>query len=190
MPNGIIGLFCLDPANGACQPQPEEKALLDMKHFLLAALVAFPVFTPESSFAQNRQASDSAAGRIEIVVDFVKVLELARPVSTLIIGSTNIVEAVMETERRAVLTGKTPGHTNLIALDSEGNPIVDLSVEVLASNAREVTVFEGKNRTSYRCGRSNCRLTESKARSSGTATSPMPAETPENAAPADVEPGS
>jgi hypothetical protein len=57
-----------------------------------------------------------------------------------------------------VLTGKSYGQTNLIVLDSMGNPIADTIIEVVQAQNDIMTVYNGSARTSLACS-PNCQPT-------------------------------
>ena len=50
-----------------------------------------------------------------------------------------------------ILTGKSYGQTNLIVLDSRGEPIADALVEVVQMQAGVMTVYQGQARTTLAC---------------------------------------
>ena len=50
-----------------------------------------------------------------------------------------------------ILTGKSYGQTNLIVLDSAGNPVADTMVSVVQDVSSQVTVYMGNARTTLDC---------------------------------------
>ena len=62
---------------------------------------------------------------INIVVDRAKVMHISRPAATVIIGNPAIADATIQDNQTLIITGRSYGTTNLIVLDSAGQPIAD-----------------------------------------------------------------
>lgn len=92
-----------------------------------------------------------AADTIFVNVHMARVLRLDSPAATIIVGNPGIADVTIQDPQTLVLTGKSYGRTNLIALDSAGNPIADTAIEVRRSVASVVTVYFGSSRTSVAC---------------------------------------
>jgi Flp pilus assembly secretin CpaC len=95
-----------------------------------------------------------SAGPVEILL--VKV-DQARPVrvppgtQTLIIGNPMIADVTLVKQGGVmVVTGKGYGETNLIALDSAGDPVAESTIKVIAGDDALV-VQRGMDRQSYTC---------------------------------------
>ncbi len=93
--------------------------------FALASAIALPA---------------SAAG-IEVVMNQAKIVKIAKPADTIVIGNPLIADASVQDATTIVLTGKGFGVTNLVILDSDGNPIVDEQVVVTRLAANSVRVY-------------------------------------------------
>ncbi|MDX0891675.1 hypothetical protein GOE07_12225 [Sinorhizobium medicae] len=100
-----------------------------------------------------QQKSVGADGVERLVVDFAKTVTLPRPASTVIIGNTGIAQASLSDDRTVILTGKTPGSTNLIVRDRDGAEVANLILDVVAGSGRLVTVHQGLRRATFTCGR-------------------------------------
>lgn len=83
---------------------------------------------------------------ITIAVDHAKVMRIAKPASTIIIGNPAIADANVQNESTLIITGKSYGTTNLIILDAEGEPIADETLVVQAPRGDEVVVWRGSAR--------------------------------------------
>jgi len=92
---------------------------------------------------------------VNVMMNMARILRLPSAASTVVIGNPVIADATIQDPRTLVLTGKGYGSTNLIALDSVGNPIADIIVHVGADSANLVTVYQGSARTSISCS-PNC----------------------------------
>jgi Flp pilus assembly secretin CpaC len=82
-----------------------------------------------------------ADGGIEVVMNQAKIVKLARPADTIVVGNPGIADAAVQDSTTIVLTGKGFGVTNLVVLDSEGNPIVDEMITVARQTASSVRVY-------------------------------------------------
>lgn len=120
----------------------------------MSALVR-PAAADESKTAivPVQQRSMGAEGVERLVVDFAKTVALPRPASTVIIGNTGIAQASLSDDRTVILTGKTPGSTNLIVIDADGAEVANLILDVVAGSGRLVTVHQGVRRATFTCGR-------------------------------------
>jgi Flp pilus assembly secretin CpaC len=82
-----------------------------------------------------------AASGIEVVMNQAKIVKLARPADTIVIGNPEIADASVQDAMTIVLTGKGFGVTNLVVLDADGAPIVDEQVYVSRGTASSVRVY-------------------------------------------------
>ncbi len=90
-------------------------------------------------------------GDVSVTMNMARVLKLPTPAGTVIIGNPGVADVTIQDPTTLVLTGKSYGTTNLIAIDSDGNAIVDLVVEVTKGSPDLVTVYWGLSRTSMAC---------------------------------------
>lgn len=88
-------------------------------------------------------ATTSASGGagIEVLMNQAKIVKIARPADTIVIGNPMIADASVQDATTIVLTGKGFGVTNLVILDSDGSPIVDEQVIVSRHDPRSVRVY-------------------------------------------------
>jgi Flp pilus assembly secretin CpaC len=82
-----------------------------------------------------------AASGINVMMNQAKIVKLARPADTIVIGNPLIADASVQDSTTIVLTGRGFGVTNLVVLDAEGNPIVDEQVTVSRDNPSSVRVY-------------------------------------------------
>jgi Flp pilus assembly secretin CpaC len=82
-----------------------------------------------------------AASGIDVMMNQAKIVKLARPADTIVIGNPAIADASVQDATTIVLTGRGFGVTNLVVLDAEGNPIVDEQVTVSRDNPHSVRVY-------------------------------------------------
>lgn len=93
----------------------------------------------------------SRAADLVVAYDQSQLLRLPRPVSSIIIGNPSIADVSVEAGNLLVVTGKTFGITNVIALDAERNIIQDQRVVVTRDETRTVSLTKGGKRESYAC---------------------------------------
>ncbi|MBJ3784645.1 pilus assembly protein N-terminal domain-containing protein [Devosia sediminis] len=95
------------------------------------------------------QAQDGAP--ITVNVNMARVLRISAPAATVIVGNPGIADVTIQDPQTLILTGKSYGQTNLIVLDSRGEPVADTLVEVVQMAAGIMTVYQGQNRTTLSC---------------------------------------
>lgn len=115
-----------------------------------AAVVAIVAGLALASFSGPGFTADPK-GNVDVQVNMARILRLPSAASTIVIGNPAIADATIQDPETIVLTGKTFGHTNLIALDAVGNPIADLNVKVVSQEANLVFVYNGIERNTVSC---------------------------------------
>jgi Flp pilus assembly secretin CpaC len=85
---------------------------------------------------------------VTVKVNMARILRINAPAATVIIGNPGIADITIQDPQTLVLTGKSFGQTNLIVLDTLGNPVADTIVQ---DQADVVTVYMGDARNSYAC---------------------------------------
>ena len=110
---------------------------------LLAA--AAGVATLATSLTQSR------ADELIVKFDQSQIIKLPRPIAEIIIGNPMIADVAIQSSNMLVVTGKSFGLTNLIALDADRNVIVDQRVMVQRDNARLLFLTKGGKRETYNC---------------------------------------
>jgi Flp pilus assembly secretin CpaC len=92
-----------------------------------------------------------AADPIAIKIDRAKVMRISRPAGTVIIGNPAIADAAIQDNQTLIITGRSFGTTNLIVLDSNGQPIADEILTVDTADDAVVTVFKRDKRQTLSC---------------------------------------
>lgn len=121
-----------------------------MRHPLVAALavclsLASGMPTLSSVVAQE------AGAPINVNVNMARILRINASAATVIVGNPGIADVTIQDPKTLILTGKSYGQTNLIILDTAGNPIADTMIEVVQMQAGTMTVYQGQARTSLAC---------------------------------------
>ncbi len=96
-------------------------------------------------------SSPAAANDLIVRYDQSQLLRLPRPVADIIVGNPSIADVSVQGGNLLVVTGKTFGVTNVIALDAERNVIQDQRVIVQQDDRRIVNLTKGVGRQSYSC---------------------------------------
>lgn len=91
------------------------------------------------------------AADLVVAYDQSQLLRLPRAVSSVIIGNPSIADVAIQGGNLLVVTGKTFGVTNIIALDEERNIIQDQRIVVTRDEVRIVNLTKGGQRQSYSC---------------------------------------
>lgn len=95
--------------------------------------------------------AEGNGGPVSVKVNMARILRISAPANTVIIGNPGVADVTIQDPQTLVLTGKSYGQTNMIVLDSQGNPIADTLIEVVQAQADLVTVYMGSARTTLAC---------------------------------------
>jgi hypothetical protein len=93
----------------------------------------------------------ATAGDLIARYDQSQLLRLPRRASEIIVGNPSIADVALQDGNLLVVTGKTFGITNIIALDADHNVIQDQRVMVERDESRVVNVHKGSERFTYAC---------------------------------------
>jgi Flp pilus assembly secretin CpaC len=88
---------------------------------------------------------------ISVKVNMARILRISAPAATVIIGNPGVADITIQDPQTLVLTGRSFGQTNLIVLDSAGNPVADTIISVVQGQSDMVTVYLGSARTTLSC---------------------------------------
>jgi hypothetical protein len=94
---------------------------------------------------------DAGAADLVVRYDQSQLIRLPRAVSDVIIGNPSIADVTVQGGNLLVVTGKTFGITNIIALDAQRNVIQDQRVVVEAEDRRTLVLHKGALRETYTC---------------------------------------
>jgi hypothetical protein len=96
-------------------------------------------------------ATHAAADDLIVKYDQSQLLRLSRPAAEIIIGNPTIADVSVQGGNLLVITGKSFGITNIIALDAERTVIQDQRVLVQRDERKVVNLQKGGKRESYNC---------------------------------------
>src|SRR5688572_33481524 len=75
---------------------------------------------PDAAFATDPVPMSATGGMVVVHLDQAKIVRLPERTATLVVGNPLIADAAVQPGGIAVLTAKSYGATNLVALDSNG----------------------------------------------------------------------
>ena len=114
--------------------------------------VAFAVVMHSKTALAADPASESTLREpIMVNLDQAKLVKLPERTATLVIGNPLIADAAVQPGGVVVLTAKSYGMTNLVALDRSGATLVEYPIQVVGPSDAVVVVFRGIERESYSC---------------------------------------
>jgi hypothetical protein len=129
----------------------------------VAALLAATFVTPvaaQDEMAEPAPAASAAPEAVRppadetlhIALDLATVLRIPEGTDTLAIGNPAIADVTKpQAGGFAVVTGKSYGMTNLLALDSHGETLKEMMIYVAASGERTIVVQRGLARETWSC---------------------------------------
>jgi len=113
-----------------------------------ATLAAFA--SPGSGVAAELPQS-TLRDPVIVHLDQARLLQLPERTATLVIGNPLIADAVVQGGSTMVVTGKSYGMTNLIALDRAGGTLSEFPIQVTGPSDQTVVLYRGIERETYSC---------------------------------------
>lgn len=96
-------------------------------------------------------STPAMADTFTVLLDQAKVFKIPERTTTVVVGNPLIADISLQAGGMIVVTGKGYGITNLIALDTRGNTLLEQFIEVQGSSEHIVIVHRGIERESYSC---------------------------------------
>lgn len=116
--------------------------------FLIIASAVFACAVPDRHGAR---AAEVPNGPVVVSIDRAKVVKLPERTATLVIGNPLIADAAVQAGGIAVITAKSYGATNLVALDRSGATLLETPVQVVGPADKVVVIYRGIDRETYSC---------------------------------------
>jgi hypothetical protein len=107
-----------------------------------AFLLALPGVVPAA-------ANDGAL--LEVTVDEARVVQLTGAAETIVLGNPAIADVNAQPANLLIVTGKSTGETNLIALAADGREILNTRISVHGARDNAVSVFLGSKQQTLHC---------------------------------------
>ncbi|MFI5015813.1 MAG: pilus assembly protein N-terminal domain-containing protein, partial [Hyphomicrobiales bacterium] len=96
-------------------------------------------------------AGIASAETLVVVTDRAKIIKLPDKTKTVIVGNPIVADVTLGKDGLVVLTGKSFGATNLIALDAAGAILNESTVQVQQASENMVVMQRGMDRETYSC---------------------------------------
>ena len=106
---------------------------------------------PPEPVATAQPAPEPPPAALHVVLDKSQLIRLARDAKVVMVANPDIADVVIESPRRIFLIGRSPGETNLFALDAKGNEIIQTPVVVVPNPVREVTINRRGSESTLSC---------------------------------------
>jgi hypothetical protein len=103
------------------------------------------------SVAQARDPVPSSVTGITVHLDQARIIKLPERTTTVVVGNPLIADATVQPGGVIVITGKSYGATNVVALDRSGATLAEHAILVLGPREPMVVVYRGVERESYSC---------------------------------------
>src|SRR3954454_22625156 len=114
---------------------------------LLRSLTIAILLVPASAFA----APVPTGGPIAVNMDQAKLIRLPERATSIVIGNPLVADITLQPGGVIIVTGKSYGATNFIAMDRNGEGLLERLVLVESAADPIVTVYRGIERESYSC---------------------------------------
>ena len=88
---------------------------------------------------------------VTVHLDQAKVLKTPERTATLVVGNPLIADVAVQPGDIMVITAKSYGVTNVVALDRAGNTLMEHPIQVLGPNENVLVVYRGIDRETYSC---------------------------------------
>ena len=108
------------------------------RRILITALAAALTFAP-------------AAKALDVVLDHAKTLSAPDGWTTLIVGNPLIADVRASNPKLLIVTGRSFGTTNVMAIDADGNILMSRTINVVANPNNRLSVYRGRNRQTLSC---------------------------------------
>ncbi len=106
---------------------------------------------PEPAVVTAEPAPEPPADALHVVIDKSQLIRLTRDAKVVMVANPDIADVVIESPRMIFLIGRSPGETNLFALDGQGNEIIQTPVVVVPNPVREVTIYRPGTESTLSC---------------------------------------
>ena len=106
----------------------------------------------QSAFAADPVPESALGGEpVTVQLDQAKILKLPERTATLVVGNPLIADVTVQPGGILVVTAKSYGVTNLVALDRAGTTLMEHPIQVIGPSDSVVVVYRGIERASYSC---------------------------------------
>jgi hypothetical protein len=122
-----------------------------MPRLILAFAIAAAAALPAAPALHAQGARAPVRTVLQVRLDESTVLRLGQPAQTLVIGNPSVADAVVHDGSTVIVTGKSFGTTNLIALSRSGEILAERQIHVGQPDSSILTVQRGAELETYAC---------------------------------------
>jgi hypothetical protein len=122
---------------------------------VLLALGVIAIVAPHDARAADPAPVSTIREPVTVRLDQAKLLKLPDRTATLVIGNPLIADAAVQPGGVMVITAKSYGMTNIVALDRSGSTLSEYPIQVVGPGDTVVVVYRGIERETYSCS-PNC----------------------------------
>ena len=102
-------------------------------------------------FLLTSAGASQAGDQISVLLDRAQIFKMPENAKTIVIGNPVVADVSIIKNGLMVVTGKSFGLTNIIALDGQGRQISDTLIQVTPPTEQMVTVQRGLEKETYHC---------------------------------------
>jgi Flp pilus assembly secretin CpaC len=106
---------------------------------------------PQAARAAEQTLQSTQRERVTVYLDKASLLKLPERTATLVVGNPLIADTVVQPGGVVVITAKSYGMTNLVALDRAGSTLAEYPIQVVGPSDKTVVVYRGVERETYSC---------------------------------------
>lgn len=120
-----------------------------MKHKIIKTIALSSALTmlASTTFVTMAQSSEL----LRVFMNHARILKFEHPVSSVIVGNSEVADITVSDPTTVVLTGKSYGSTNLVILNDAGEAIVDKRIVVSVDEENSVRIFRQIDRSVLSC---------------------------------------
>ncbi len=111
---------------------------------------------PHASPISQEPSEMTRSQELSLMVDFAGILHIDGEMTAIAVGNPEIADASLADQKTVILTGRTAGLTNIIALDASGAILANVTVRVTSQKPNVVTVRRGTTIETTSCAAANC----------------------------------
>jgi Flp pilus assembly secretin CpaC len=120
-----------------------------MKHKIIKTIALSSALTmlASTTFVTMAQSSEL----LRVFMNHARILKFEQPVSSVIVGNSEVADITVSDPTTVVLTGKSYGSTNLVILNDAGEAVVDKRIVVSVDEENSVRIFRQVERSVLSC---------------------------------------
>lgn len=99
-------------------------------------------------FAAPAQAGEHV---VDVPLNEMMPMRMTKPWSSIVVGNPTIADVTAYNDHLVLVTGKSPGSTNLLALDADGDVVFSRRIAVATGAANQLVLHRGAARRTYSC---------------------------------------